>query len=88
MNTSGTMPGATAAADQPEDPPGVRVRSQGLRVGPQASGSVIPLAPNYGVLVLPKMTSPASIQRCTIVECSGAGVDISAREPRELGSPA
>ena len=31
---SGTMPAATAAADPDDDPPGVRARSRGLRVGP------------------------------------------------------
>ncbi len=82
------MPAATAAADPPDDPPGVRVTSHGLRAGPQATGSVMPLAPNSGVLVLPKTTSPASIQRCTTVACSAAGSRISAREPLELGSPA
>jgi hypothetical protein len=84
----GTMPAATAAADPPDDPPGVRCRSHGLRAGPQASDSVIPFAPNSGRLVLPKMTRPASIQRCTMVECSATGVDIRARDPCELGSPA
>ena len=33
----GTRPAATAAAEPPEDPPGVRVKSQGLRVIPFAS---------------------------------------------------
>ena len=84
----GTMPAATAAADPPEEPPGVRARSHGLRAGPHATGSVIPFAPNSGVLVLPKMTRPASIQRWTTVACAAAGVDISAREPLEVGRPA
>ena len=30
----GTMPAASAAAEPPEDPPGVRSRSHGLRVTP------------------------------------------------------
>src|SRR6478672_10824934 len=84
----GTMPAATAAADPPEDPPGVRCRSHGLRAGPQASGSVIPLAPNSGRLVLPKITSPASSQRWTTVACSATGIDNNARDPCELGRPA
>ncbi len=41
----GTMPAATAAADPPDEPPGVRARSHGLRAGPQATGSVIALRP-------------------------------------------
>lgn len=84
----GTMPAATAAAAPPEDPPGLRCRSHGLRVGPHASGSVMPFAPNSGVFVFPKMTSPASIQRCTTVACSVAGSDMKAREPAEVGTPA
>ena len=31
---SGASKAETAAADPPEDPPGVRVRSHGLKVGP------------------------------------------------------
>ena len=34
---SGTMPAATAAAAPPEEPPGVRSVSHGLRVGPEAA---------------------------------------------------
>ena len=55
---AGTMPAATAAAAPPEEPPGVRSGSQGLRVGPKASGSVTGSRPNSGVLVLPKITRP------------------------------
>ena len=55
----GTMPAATAAAEPPLDPPGVRVGSQGLRVGPCSSGSVTAASPNSGVLVLPRMIRPA-----------------------------
>ena len=36
----GASPAATAAADPPEEPPGTRVGSQGLRVGPKAEFSV------------------------------------------------
>src|SRR6185312_7107169 len=73
----GTIPAATADAAPPDEPPGVRCRSHGLRAGPHATGSVMPFAPNSGVLVLPKITSPASIQRCTIVACAAAGSDMS-----------
>ena len=47
----GTTPAATAEAEPPEEPPGVREVSQGLRVGPPARGSVTLRAPNSGVLV-------------------------------------
>ena len=39
-SASGTHPEATAAPDPPEDPPGVRVSSQGFRVTPQSGLSV------------------------------------------------
>ena len=60
---TGTMPAATAAAAPPEDPPAEWSRFQGLRVGPFATGSVVQEMPSSGVLVRPKMTSPASSTR-------------------------
>ena len=84
----GTIPAATAAAAPPEDPPGVWSVSQGLRAGPKRCGSVMPLAPNSGVLVLPKTCSPASIHRCTTVAVSVAGRSASARLPPLVGTPA
>ena len=59
----GTMPLATAAPDPPLEPPGVTFRFQGLRVGPCNSGSVIPISPNSGVLVLPRITTPVALYR-------------------------
>src|SRR5579872_6515507 len=56
---AGTTPAAVAAAAPPDEPPEVRVRSHGLRVGPNIAGSVIGSRPISGVLVLPKMTRPA-----------------------------
>ena len=56
---AGTMPAATAAAEPPEEPPAVRATSQGLRVGPCRSGSVVASRPSSGRLVLPKITRPA-----------------------------
>lgn len=85
---TGTMPAATAAAAPPDEPPGVRLRSQGLRVGPFASGSVMPFAPNSGVLVLPKITSPESSHRSTTSLCRSAGRWRRDRLPLPVGSPA
>src|SRR6266511_4246763 len=59
----GTMPAATAAAEPPLEPPGVRVRSHGFRVGPKLWGSVYGVMPSSGKLVLPKMTAPARRNR-------------------------
>ena len=47
------MPHATAAADPLDEPPGVRVVSNGFRVGPER-----PIA-NSVVTVFPTMTAPA-----------------------------
>ena len=49
---AGTMPAATAAAEPLDDPPGVRLESKGLSVGPERP------AANSVVTVLPKMTAP------------------------------
>ncbi len=59
----GPSPAATAAAAPPLEPPGVRSRSQGLRVRPKSGLSVSALWPNSEVLVLPRMTAPAARRR-------------------------
>ena len=61
----GTRPAATAAAEPPEEPPGVRVVSHGLRVGPVWRGSVVGRIPNSGRFVVPSTTNPASRSRRT-----------------------
>ena len=55
------MPDATAAAEPPLEPPVLCSVFQGLRVGPKQCGSVVGRMPNSGVLVLPRMTRPASL---------------------------
>ena len=62
---SGTMPAATAAPEPPDEPPGVRSRSHGLRVGPKRRGSVQGTIPNSGLDVLPTITKPALRMRRT-----------------------
>ena len=62
---TGTRPAATAAAEPPEEPPGVRVVSHGLRVGPVWRGSVVGRIPNSGRFVVPSTTNPASRNRRT-----------------------
>src|SRR5437016_11320644 len=47
----GTMPDATAAAEPPLDPPGVRSVSHGFRVAPNKAGSHTGRIPNSGVFV-------------------------------------
>ena len=54
-----TTPAATAAAEPPDEPPGVWSGCHGLRVTPNASPSVTGHRPSSGVLVLPMITAPA-----------------------------
>ncbi len=56
----GARRAATAAAEPPEEPPGTRSRSHGLRVWPVALFSVDEPMANSSMLVLPRMTAPAS----------------------------
>ena len=68
----GTMPAATAAAEPPDEPPGVRSRSYGLRVIPKRRGRVTGRIPHSGSVVVPTMTNPASLRRrTTLSSCSG-----------------
>ena len=53
----------SAAPAPPLEPPGVRVMSCGLRVGPKSAFSVVGRAPISGVLVLPISTAPARRRR-------------------------
>ena len=62
----GAMPAATAAAEPPLEPPALRPRRQGFRVGPKSRGSVEEASPSSGVLVLPKITRPARFIRSVI----------------------
>ena len=69
----GTSPAATAAADPPLEPPGVRVRSHGLRVVPHAFVWVKAVTPNSGAAVLPMGTAPAARKRPTCTESWSTG---------------
>ena len=60
-------PAATAAAEPPLEPPGTRLVSWGLRVGPNAEFSVEEPMANSSRLVLPTMTAPAARRRSTTV---------------------
>src|SRR5688572_4617023 len=81
------MPAAAAADAPPEEPPGVRLSSQGLRVIPVSGLSVTPFQPNSGVAVLPSSTAPDSFRRATEGASSGAGSAVVVFEPRRVGQP-
>src|SRR5690349_24869277 len=68
---SGAKRAATAAAEPPDDPPGTRETSCGLRVGPNAEFSVDDPIANSSRLVLPTITAPAARKRCTAVASYG-----------------
>src|SRR5579864_4930534 len=56
---SGASQAATAAAEQPEEPPGIRSKSQGLRVVKKALFSVDEPIANSSIFVLPINTASA-----------------------------
>ena len=63
----GVMPAATAAAEPPDEPPGTREGSSGLRVGPKAEFSVEEPMANSSRFVLPTGTAPAASNRSRTV---------------------
>ncbi len=85
---SGTASAATAAADPPDEPPGTRVGSHGLRTGPKAELSFEEPIPNSSQLVFPTTTHPAAFSRATHVASSAATKPARILEPAVDGSPA
>src|SRR5688572_19786695 len=58
-------PAAIAAPEPPDEPPGVRWRSHGLRVTPKVGDSVHGVIVSSGTWVLPRITAPALRRRRT-----------------------
>src|SRR4051812_36185133 len=75
-SASGAHRAATAAADPPLDPPGVRSSAHGFRVGPKAEFSVDEPIANSSQFVLPTITAPAASRRSTAVAVYG-GLNVS-----------
>ena len=69
---SGTCDAATATAEPPDEPPGTRVRSQGLAVGPNAECSVDDPIANSSMFVFPRITAPMSRSRSVMWASYGA----------------
>ena len=84
----GASPAATAAALPPEDPPGTRSRSHGLRTGPKAEFSLEDPIANSSWLVFASSAAPASPRRDTAVAVYGGRYPSRMREPAWLGTPA
>src|SRR4051812_19396670 len=83
-----TMPAATPAALPPDEPPGVREVSHGLRAGPKRSGSLTGRIPISGRLVLPTTIAPAARSLRTVALSSDGTQSPIARMPivvRTLG---
>gem|GEM_PF-6562866 len=87
-SASALTPAATLAAAPALEPPGVRVRSQGLRVMPVNGESPTALQPNSLVVVLPMMQPPAALIRSAAGASTWARLPARVREPKEQGSPA
>src|SRR5262245_66446374 len=83
---SGARCEATAADDPPDEPPGTRSRSHGLRLGPKAEFSVDEPIANSSMLVLPRMTTPAARSRRTTVESYGGRQPCRILDPQVVGT--
>jgi hypothetical protein len=61
------MRAATAAAEPPEEPPGTRARSHGLRAGPNAECSFDEPIANSSMFVFPTSAAPCARSRAAAV---------------------
>src|SRR6185312_14066897 len=84
---AGTRPAATAAAEPPEEPPGVWCSDHGLRVAPNAGLSVNGHWPTSGVLVLPTITAPAARSLRATSPSPSRGAN-GPEQPKLVDSPA
>src|SRR2546426_3001033 len=80
-------PAATAAAGPPEEPPGTRVRSQGLRVTLSAECSVDEPIANSSMFDLPSITAPALTSRSVTVASYGGTKFSRILEPHVVRTP-
>ena len=83
---NGASKAASAADDPPPDPPGIRVRSHGLCVGPYAEFSVDEPIANSSIFVLPRITTPALFNLETTVESYGGRHPSRILEPHVVGT--
>src|SRR5882757_4846784 len=82
---SGASNAASDAAEPPPEPPGMRVVSHGLWVGPYAECSVeLPIA-NSSMFVLPRITTPALRSRAATVASYGGRHPSRIFEPQVVG---
>src|SRR5436309_5847074 len=86
-SATGVIRAATAAADPPLDPPGVRSSAHGLCVGPNAEFSVDDPIANSSQFVLPTKTAPARSRRVTTVASYGGTNDSRIRDAAVVRTP-
>src|SRR5205085_9631235 len=77
----GARPAATAAALPPDEPPGTRSRSHGLRTGPNAEFSFEDPIANSSWLVLAISVAPAPCSRETALAVQGGRYPSRIRDP-------
>ena len=83
---TGARPAATATAEPPLDPPGMRSSAHGLRVTPSAEFSVDEPIANSSQLVLPRTIAPAASRRSTAVAVKGGTKRSRIREAAVVGT--
>src|SRR5436309_9926065 len=83
----GASPAATAAADPPDDPPGTRSRSHGLRTGPNPEFSFDEPIANSSMFVLPSTGAPAPTSFSTAVAVYVGRWPSRMRDAAMLGTP-
>src|ERR1700756_2778347 len=81
------MPAATAAAEPPDEPPGGRVASHGLRAGPNVVFSFDEHIANSSMFALPIATAWASLTRSTTAASYGGTKLSSMREAQVVRRP-
>src|SRR5258707_7847378 len=79
------MRAATAAAEPPDDPPGTRFGSHGLRAGPNAECSVDEPIANSSRFVFPTILAPHARRRSAAVASNGEMKSPRMREPQVVG---
>ena len=80
-------PEARADAAPPLDPPEVLSGFQGLRQGPSSADSDVPVMPNSGVFVLPRITAPAFRSFSTTVAVTLETLCSRILDPAVMGTP-
>jgi len=78
---------ATAAAVPPEEPPGIRDRSHGLRVGPKYDVSVEEPMANSSMLCFPRSTAPEARIFSVTVASYGGSKSARIRLPQVVRTP-